>query len=63
MARKATLTFGMDLSDFNKAMAAINRQSKDLSQNLQNTIPQAIKAYKKGAIELKDSIKKPSAQS
>ncbi|MBR8465316.1 phage tail tape measure protein [Campylobacter sp. faydin G-140] len=58
MARKATLTFGMDLSDFNKAMAAINRQSKDLSQNLQNTIPTAIKAYKKGAIELKDSIKK-----
>ncbi|MBR8464646.1 phage tail tape measure protein [Campylobacter sp. faydin G-24] len=39
-------------------MAAINRQSKDLSQSLQNTIPQAIKAYKKGAIELKDSIKK-----
>lgn len=53
MAKNATLTFGMDLSDFDKAMKAINKQSNDLSTQLGRAIKAPIEAYKNGLKELK----------
>lgn len=53
MAKSATLTFGMDLSDFNKAMKAINRQSSSLSDQIGKVTKNAMEAYKKGLKDLK----------
>lgn len=53
MAKNATLTFGMDLSDFDKAMKAINRQSNDLASQLGKAIKTPIEAYKEGLKKLK----------
>ena len=50
---KATLTFGMDLSEFNTAFNKINRQTSDLSQSLGRGIGDAMSAYKKGLSQLK----------
>ena len=50
---KATLTFGMDLSEFNTAFNKINRQTNNLSQSLGRGIGDAMNAYKKGLKELK----------
>ncbi|MGP1580324.1 MAG: phage tail tape measure protein [Wolinella sp.] len=50
---KATLTFGMDLSDFNQAMRAINRQSRDASAQIAKVTQNALQAYQKGLKELK----------
>lgn len=50
---KATLTFGMDLSEFNTAFNKINRQTSDLSQSLGRGIGDAMSAYKKGLKELR----------
>ncbi|QCD44473.1 phage tail tape measure protein [Campylobacter mucosalis] len=53
MARNPTLTFGMDLSDFNKALKAINRQSADVTTQITKSITQATQAYKNGLKDLK----------
>ena len=50
---KATLTFGMDLSEFNTAFNKINRQTNNLSQSLGRGIGDAMNAYKKGLSQLK----------
>lgn len=53
MAKNPVLTFGMDLSDFNKALKAINRQSTDVTTQITKSITQATQAYKNGLKDLK----------
>lgn len=53
MAKNATLTFGMDLSDFDKAMKSINKQATSLSDQINKATQGAMQAYKNGLSELK----------
>lgn len=53
MAKNATLTFGMDLSDFDKAMKSINKQATSLSDQINKVTRGAMQAYKNGLSELK----------
>lgn len=53
MSKSATLTFGMDLSDFNKAMSAINRQATSFSDQLEKSIQAPMAALKKGIEQIK----------
>ena len=53
MAKNATLTFGMDLSDFDKAMKSINKQATSLSDQINKVTQGAMQAYKNGLSELK----------
>ena len=53
MAKNATLTFGMDLSDFDKAMKSINKQATSLSDQISKATQSAIQAYKNGLNDLK----------
>lgn len=53
MAKNATLTFGMDLSDFDKAMKAINKQATSLSDQINKATQGAMQAYKNGLSDLK----------
>ncbi|AQW82895.1 phage tail tape measure protein [Campylobacter pinnipediorum] len=50
---KPILTFGMDLSDFNKAMSVVNRETRSFSNQLNKVTKDAMTAYKKGLQELK----------
>ena len=53
MAKNATLTFGMDLSDFDKAMKSINKQATSLSDQINKVTQGAMQAYKNGLSDLK----------
>lgn len=53
MAKNATLTFGMDLSDFDKAMKSINKQATSLSDQISKATQSAMQAYKNGLNDLK----------
>lgn len=53
MAKNATLTFGMDLSDFDKAMKSINKQATSLSDQISKATQSAMQAYKNGLSDLK----------
>ena len=53
MAKNATLTFGMDLSDFDKAMKSINKQATSLSDQINKATQSAMQAYKNGLNDLK----------
>ena len=53
MAKNATLTFGMDLSDFDKAMKSINKQATSLSDQITKATQSAMQAYKNGLNDLK----------
>ena len=53
MAKNATLTFGMDLSDFDKAMKSINKQATSLSDQINKATQGAMQAYKNGLNELR----------
>ena len=53
MAKNATLTFGMDLSDFDKAMKSINKQATSLSNQISKATQSAMQAYKNGPSDLK----------
>ena len=53
MAKNATLTFGMDLSDFDKAIKSINKQATSLSDQINKVTQGAMQAYKNGLSELK----------
>ncbi|MCR8685201.1 phage tail tape measure protein [Campylobacter ureolyticus] len=54
---KATLTFGMDLSEFNTAFNKINRQTSNLSQSLGRGLQDAMSSYKNGLSDLKLGFK------
>lgn len=53
MAKNATLTFGMDLSDFDKAMKSINKQATSLSDQISKATQSAMQAYKTALMTLK----------
>lgn len=52
MSKSATLTFGMDLSDFSSAMKAINKQASSFSDQISKATQWAMQAYKKGLSEI-----------
>lgn len=52
---KATLTFGVDLSDFNTAIKKISTQTNEISNSLSRGINDALSAYKNGLNSLKFS--------
>lgn len=52
----ATLTFGVDLSQFNQALNVVNRQAKSINDTLQQGINSATRALKNGVGELKTSV-------